>query len=113
PEVHAADVGPRILGPSVVAELAGVRNRMERPHEFAGEHVERPQIAGGRAIALAGRGAEDDQILEDAAGRARLNAAGARDAVAQIDAAVLAEGVDGDAGARVDMREVGVRRGDE
>ena len=93
------------LRPGVVAEFAGMRDGVECPDELAGEDVVRAEIARRIAVAFAGRGAEDDQVLEDPAGSAALDVADglrvAAEAFAQIDAAVLAEGVDGDAGLRL------------
>ena len=78
PGVGAADVLPGVLRPGVVAELARMRNGVERPDQLAGEDVVRAEIAGRRSVAFAGRRAQDDQVLEDAPGRAGLNAAPAR-----------------------------------
>src|SRR5262249_31403244 len=95
PRVHAADVRPRILGPSVVAELAGVRDGVELPYQFAGETVVRAQIARSGAVAFAGRRTHDDRVFEHASRCAALDVACAWNAFAEIDAAVLAERVDG------------------
>ena len=77
PVVGAADVLPRVLRPGVVAELAGTRHGMERPHELAGQDVVGADVAGRRHVAFAGGAAEDEQVLEDLAGRVRLDVADA------------------------------------
>ena len=45
PRVGAADVLPGVLGPRLVALLAGMRHRVERPHQLAGDDVEGAQRA--------------------------------------------------------------------
>ncbi len=111
PQVLAPpDVLPGVLGPRLVALLAGMRHRVERPHQLAGDDVEGAQGAGRRQVAFAGSGAEQQQVLEDLARRARLDAADQRgiapDALAQIDQAVGAERQDRLAGRGVDGLEV-------
>ena len=65
---------------------------------LAGADVVGADVAGRRAVALAGDRAHDDQVLENAAGVPALDVADALrvavEALAQIDAAVLAERVD-------------------
>src|SRR5262249_5662701 len=72
PRVHAADVRPRIPGPSVVAELPGMRDGVKLPYQFACDDVVRTQIARRRTVALAGRGTHDDRVLEHAPWRTAL-----------------------------------------
>src|SRR5205823_4503921 len=112
PGVRAAGGLPGVLRPGLVPELAGARDGVEGPERLAGDHVEGAQIAGRRAVALAGRGAQDDRILPDVPGRAGLHAADrlriAAQAFAQVHAAVVAERVNGDAGLDVDLLQVAV-----
>ena len=110
PGVGAADVLPGVLRPRLVALLAGMRHRVERPHQLAGDDVVGAQRARRRQVAFAGRRAEQQQVLEDLARRARLHAADQRgvaaDALAQVDEAVRAERQDRLAGGGVDGLEV-------
>ena len=73
PDVGAADSLPGVLGPGVVAELARVRDGVKGPDDLAGAHVEGADVAGRRAVALVGGGAEDQQVFKDAAGRGGLD----------------------------------------
>ena len=75
PGVGAADVLPGVLRPGFVAEFAGVRHGVELPDELAGDDVVGAQVARRREVAFARGRAEDDQILEDLAGGAGLDAA--------------------------------------
>ena len=114
----AADVLPGVLRPRVVAELAGARHGVERPDEFAGEHVVGADVAGRRHVAFAGGAAEDDQVLEDLARRVRLDGAdglriAAVDPDAQIDDAVGAERHDRLARLRVHLLQQAVHREDQ
>src|SRR5262249_27708867 len=105
PRVDASDVRPRVPGPSVVAELAGVRDRVEAPHELAGDHIVRAYIARRGAVHLAGLRPDDDEILEHAPWRRTRTAERTRLADAHVHAPIVAEGVDRDAGARVELGE--------
>ena len=71
PRVRAAGGLPRIGRPRVVAELARPRNRVERPDEPAGQHVERADVSGRRVVTFAGRRSKDEQVPEHLARRSR------------------------------------------
>src|SRR4030095_59934 len=72
PRVDAAGPLPGALRPGVVAELSWIGNRVKRPRELAGHDVVGAKIARRRAVAFAGLGSRDEQVLEDASGcRAR------------------------------------------
>src|SRR3954470_23067435 len=45
PHVDVSGERPRVVFPRVVAELAGLRNRVERPHGLAGPRVEAADVA--------------------------------------------------------------------
>jgi hypothetical protein len=45
PDVGVAGELPRVLLPRLVAELAGLGNGVERPHQLAGPRVKRPHVA--------------------------------------------------------------------
>src|SRR5581483_10725542 len=75
PRVRAADVLPCVGRPRIVAEFAGMRNRVKRPHEFAGDEVVSAQISGRRTVALAWGGTHDDQVFKYPAGRVALDIA--------------------------------------
>src|SRR5688572_29632062 len=62
PDGRAAEL-PRgaVRGPRVMTELAGARNRVERPDELAVARAERPDLAAARH--LAAREAGDDQAV--------------------------------------------------
>ena len=92
-----------------------MRNGVEGPDQLAGAHVEGADIAGSRTVPLVGRRAENQQILEDAAGRGGLHQRErlriAAQPFFQIDAAVGAEGEDRLAGSRIDrLQRVIARR---
>src|SRR5206468_2668761 len=89
PGIHAADVGPSVLRPSVVSEFARMRNGVEGPNQFSGVDVVGAKIAGSRAIILSGRGSEDHQVFENASRRSALNVPRPRDAVTKIYFAVF------------------------
>ena len=97
PVVRGAD---RFLGigrPGVVAELAGMRNGVERPAHFAGAHVEGADIAGrrGQRLGISPAGDEHVFINHDGAGQRneRIGIFSAQ-IVAEIDAAVCAKARD-------------------
>src|SRR4051794_22870878 len=117
PRIHPTRGLPGVLRPRLVTELAGMRDCVERPDELAAQDVVRAQIAGRIAVALARRGAEDDQVLENATGSAALDIADALrvapEALAQIDPSVVAERVDGDARLEIDLLEEAVRSEDQ
>src|SRR5262249_2666086 len=106
----AADVLPRVLRPRVVAELAGMRHRVKLPRELAGDDVVGANVAGRGEVGLAGGRAENDEVLEDLAGRIRHDPRDglriAHESFTNIDDAVGAEGADGLARGGVDLLEV-------
>ena len=65
PVVGAADGFPRVLGPGVVAELAGPRDGVKGPDQCSRADIERPNVAGRRSVLLVRRRAEDDEVLEN------------------------------------------------
>ncbi len=71
-------------------------------------------IAGRRAVGLAGGRSENDLVAEDVAGRAGLYLGNRRNVaaepLAQIYASVGAECLDGSSGARIDLLQVAVGR---
>ncbi len=79
---------------------------MEGPDDAARADVEGSKIAGRGAVALIGGGAEDQQILENAAGRGGLHQRKslgiAAKTLLQIDGAVGSEGRNDLAGTGVD-----------
>ena len=94
PRVGAARELVRVRRPRVVAHLARPRNRVEDPPHLARVHVERADVSGRSGQRLRHRGADDDHVLEDRAGRARADAQSLGrliEAFAQIDPAVRAE----------------------
>src|ERR1039458_4825604 len=98
PNIGAADGLPCVFRPGVVTELAGMWNRVEGPDQSSAAHVEGADIAGGRAVSLIRRRAENQQILKHLSGRCGLNQSEGSDIAAQaflqIDAAILAESED-------------------
>ena len=52
-----------------------MRDGVEGPDQLAGAHVEGADVAGPGAVSLIGRGAEDQQVFEDAAGSHGLHQA--------------------------------------
>ena len=118
PVVHAANVLPRLLRPRVVAELPGPRHGVKGPHQPAGDHVIRADVARRRHVAFAGRGADDDEVAEDLAGNARLDVADALRVAAvephaQVDGAVRPERHDRLACVRIDLLQQAVHREDQ
>jgi hypothetical protein len=97
----------------------GAGHRVPRPLELAGDGVEAPDFAArhvGGAVVRDG-GADYDRVVDNGGRRgllvvaepARRNA----EAVAEVDDAVIAEGLDGTAGAGVDGDETRVDAGEE
>src|SRR5688572_3492155 len=74
PRVCAARSFPRIGRPRVVAELSRTRDRMEGPHKFAGQHVERANVTGRRVVAFTRSRSQHQQIAENLPRRSRLRA---------------------------------------
>ena len=116
PGVDRADVLVGVGRPGVVAELARLRDGVEAPHLLAGEDVEGAHVSGRRHVALAGRRAQQEQVLEHLSRRLRLDARNRRrvasEAFTQVDGALVAEGGDELAGAGVDRLQV-VLHGEE
>ena len=106
PGVDAANPFVCVFRPGVVAHFAGVGDGVEGPHEFACAGVVGAEVAGGRFVFFAGGGTEDEEVFEDAAGVAGLDAAHgvgvATEADAEVDFAVITEAHDGFAGAGVE-----------
>src|SRR5262249_928538 len=117
PRVHAARSLPCIFRPGVTAELAGAGNRVECPDQLAAQDVISAQIARRIAVSFAGSGSHNDQVLEHPAGRSALDITNRfripPEPFPQIDASVLAERVDGDAGLEIDLLEIAVGGEDE
>ena len=68
PHVGAAGVGPRIVAPRLVAELALLRNRVNGPQLLAGAHVEAADVAARPFLvrrAVVNARADDDHVLAD------------------------------------------------
>ena len=100
PRAGVAGVLPGVVLPGLVAELAGLRDGLERPDALAGADVEAADVAGNvrlrrRRGAGDHRGADDDDVAHDDRRRARADLAGLHDvaveAFGEIDDAVLAE----------------------
>src|SRR5205823_5669652 len=94
PTIRAAIDGPRFLGPGLVPELAGMRNRVERPAQLPGADVIRADVAGRCGQPLADATADDDGVLVDDAGRRQadgLLAQVAAEIETKINAPFLAE----------------------
>lgn len=92
-----------------------MRNRVELPGESACDDVVSAEIAGRRHVAFARGRSQEDQVLEDAPRRPRLDARDrlAPEALAQIDDALGAEREDGLSRRRIDLLEVVVHRKDQ
>ena len=102
PVVDAAGRRLGALRPRVVTELALVRDAVEDPLELAGHDVVSLHVAGRRCVTRAlRRQRHDHEVADDAARVAGVQRphvrdvpAVAREAVAQIDAALFAEALD-------------------
>ena len=114
PHVGAAGVGPRVVSPGVVAELALLRNRMQRPQLLAGADVEAVDVATrpflvGRAVVNARADhhdvADDDRRRAD--GKIR-RAHRVRDAGVQVDFSAIAERRVERAGLRINGNQIRV-----
>src|SRR5207247_9317187 len=71
PATSAARRRPPPGRPDVVAELAGMRNRVEGPADRAGADVVRAHVARGRPFLLSHSHALDEQILVNRTGARR------------------------------------------
>ena len=69
PGVCAAALAPGALGPRLRAELVLVRNGVEAPAKRPCMEIERADVPRRGSVDLADLRAEDDQVLEDHAGR--------------------------------------------
>ena len=114
PHIDARTVLPTVSGPGVVVLLTGARNGMKRPHQLACVHVPRAHVARRpmRRIFLR-RAARDDEVLEHdgrrtqpVAARQPLHDLGS----IQIDDAVVAKGIVGLPGLRVQRIQLAVAR---
>ena len=65
PVVNGAGALPGILGPSIVAELARSRNRVERPAKLTGTNFVCADVAIGRGQSLGLASAHDHQFFVD------------------------------------------------
>ena len=104
PVVGGAGVFPGVLGPGVVSKFAGLRNGAEGPAEFAGARVKSADVAWRRWERLGVAAADDEEIVVDdrrAGERDEGLGVVAAEIFAEIDAAVLAECLDGFAGGSV------------
>ena len=117
PVAGVAGVGPRIVFPRVVAELARLRNRVEDPQALAGAHVVAADVALDvllRARRAAGEvsGADDDDVVAERRRRVEADVggleidAGLIDFRFEIDDAVSSERGDRHAGFRVELDHV-------
>ena len=95
PGVGAAGVFPGVLRPRLVAELAGVRDGVERPLLPAGVDVERADVTRRRGQPFRHDRSDNQEVAVEHAGRVDADVERARiasgEALAQIDAAVLSE----------------------
>src|SRR4051812_47048055 len=88
PGICAADILPRVLRPRFIPELTGMRDGVEAPDQLAGLHIVSADVSGGRSIHFAGRGTQDDHVLEYPARRPALNVPNGFGVPAQILAKV-------------------------
>ncbi len=120
PRAGVAGVRPRVFQPRLVAELAGLRNRVEDPQALAGAHVESADVAlhvrlAGRHAARSVRGADDDDVAGDRRRGVKPDLARHRIdllivVLFQVDDAVNAEARNAHAGLRVQRDELIARR---
>ncbi len=105
PVIGAADVLPRVFGPGIVAELAGMRDGVKGPANFSGARVESTHVARGCGQSLADDTAHDDEVFIDDAGGGGGDGhflGRAAQTLAQIHASVFTEGFDECAGAGIE-----------
>src|SRR6185312_131942 len=97
--------------------FARMRDGVERPDELSGMDVVGADIARSRTVEFTGRGAEDNQILENTSGSSGLNRIDGfwitAQAFTQVHAAVITERIDGDSGAGIDFLQIVVDREDQ
>ena len=120
PHAGVAAVGPGILLPRVVAELAGSRDRVEDPEALAGSHVVPADIPlhvtlAPRVRTRLVRGAHDHHISGDDGRRVEADASGRHvdlliEVELQVDDASAAEAGHRGAGLRVERDEAVPRR---
>ena len=121
PHRDLAGIAPRVALPAVVAVLARLRHRVERPQQLAGAHVVAAHPPGDLLLLRdqrRNRRRRDDDVADD--DRRRLHRVGERVQVVarsanrarqtghQIDAAALAEALDETSAVRVDRHQVAV-----
>ena len=121
PHTRIAGVGPRIVQPRVVAELAGPRDGVKDPQPPAGPHIEAPHVAldvglAPRRAAGQMRGADHNHVVGDNRGRLPRDLAFDEidlliELLLQVDDAVPAEALDRVAGFGVKRHEL-VANGD-
>ena len=119
PDARVAVDRPRFLLPGIVAEVARLGNRVERPQQLAALRVPRAHQPLGVVVGLhrqpfAERRADDDRVLGDRRRRVEPDLAALEidllsladhGADLHVDDAVLPERRDGDAGLRVERDE--------
>jgi hypothetical protein len=126
PVVCRAAILPRFGRPGLVAEFAGVGNRVERPAHLAGPDVVGANVAGRGGQRLRLTPSQNQEVFVDDAGtgqRDHQSLGVAAQALAQVDAAMLAKRGNGfprrriqgvnkihDVGKDAPMRSVGPRR---
>ena len=124
PHAGIAVDGPRLVLPGVVAELAGTRNRVERPEQLAGLHVERADepfrvVVRDDRHPFLERRPDDDHVLDDGGRRVQPDFTGfeidrlalaEHRALLQIDDAVLAERRNHGAVLRIELDQAVARR---
>src|SRR5689334_6990835 len=72
PYVNSPDIFVSVFRPSVVTELSGLRNGMERPNKFARHRGVGAHMTGRGEIIFTRRGPHDDQVFEYEARHHRL-----------------------------------------
>ena len=96
PDVHAADVGVRVGRPGLVSGLAGPRDGVEAPDQFAGAHVVGADVPGRRRRGpFAQPHAHDEQVAVEDARRRGLQREAAHipaEVALEVDRSAFAEG---------------------
>ena len=115
PVVGGADAEPRVRRPGVVAVLAGMRDGAEDPPDLAGAGVECADVPGGGGVGLGVPRRQDEQVLVDDPRRVRddeqvRDVAAGVEPVVEVDAAPVAERLDGNPGVGVEGEQLRPRR---
>ena len=113
PVVGAAVVGPRVLRPGLVAELAGLRNGVEDPAQRPGADVVGADVSRRAGQAFVDASADDHQVAIDRSGRGQADRLRLRipaEVLAEIDPSLGAERRDRRAGLGVEGIDVFVDR---